>query len=147
MTRATLRTLNAKRDSSRRSLSPSEKYDKNQFLSIFYPICIGDVLDERYRVKHKLGHGGFTTIWMAHDLQGKRYVNGYLNDRYDAVAGGRGKPTQSWNCALRQSKSLSCAIIRMVMSLLSDPNDSNCLWGMVPLDHLGRKVKYEALAW
>lgn len=53
---------------------PPEKYDKEQFSSVFYPICIGDVLNERYRVEHKLGHGGFATVWMAHDLQDKRDV-------------------------------------------------------------------------
>ena len=28
---------------------------------------IGQVLDQRYCIEHKLGHGGFSTVWMAHD--------------------------------------------------------------------------------
>lgn len=37
----------------------------------YYPICIGDVLDQRYRIEHKLGHGGYSTVWMAYDMQTK----------------------------------------------------------------------------
>lgn len=33
----------------------------------YYPIRIGMVLARRYRIEHKLGHGGFSTVWMAHD--------------------------------------------------------------------------------
>lgn len=34
---------------------------------LYYPMRIGQVLDQRYRIEHKLGHGGFSTVWMAHD--------------------------------------------------------------------------------
>ncbi|KAF4122025.1 hypothetical protein GMORB2_7618 [Geosmithia morbida] len=34
---------------------------------VHYPICIGDVLASRYRVEHRLGHGGFSTVSMADD--------------------------------------------------------------------------------
>jgi serine/threonine protein kinase len=40
----------------------------------YYPICIGNVLAQRYRIEHKLGHGGFSTIWMAHDIVTKKDV-------------------------------------------------------------------------
>jgi hypothetical protein len=33
----------------------------------YYPICIGDVLHNRYRIIHKLGWGGFSTVWLARD--------------------------------------------------------------------------------
>lgn len=33
-----------------------------------YPIRIGEVLAGRYRILHKLGHGSFSTVWMAFDL-------------------------------------------------------------------------------
>ncbi|KAL2857361.1 kinase-like domain-containing protein [Aspergillus pseudoustus] len=36
---------------------------------VFYPICLGEVFDGRYLVEHKLGFGGGSTVWMAHDLQ------------------------------------------------------------------------------
>ncbi|KAF1828558.1 kinase-like protein [Decorospora gaudefroyi] len=40
----------------------------------YYPICIGNVLAQRYRIEHKLGHGGFSTVWMAHDILTKKDV-------------------------------------------------------------------------
>ena len=43
---------------------PAERYDEG----LYYPICIGEVLVDRYRIEHKLGHGGFSTVWMAHDM-------------------------------------------------------------------------------
>ncbi|TVY85935.1 Serine/threonine-protein kinase [Lachnellula willkommii] len=49
---------------------PRERYDKG----LYYPICIGEVLAGRYRIKHKLGWGGFSTVWMAHDMQHQKDV-------------------------------------------------------------------------
>jgi serine/threonine protein kinase len=40
----------------------------------YYPTCIGNILAQRYRIEHKLGHGGFSTVWMAHDIVSKRDV-------------------------------------------------------------------------
>lgn len=44
------------------------------FNGLFYPVCIGDILAGRYRIEHKLGHGGFSVVWMAHDLHRGRDV-------------------------------------------------------------------------
>ncbi|KAF4453122.1 cmgc protein kinase [Fusarium austroafricanum] len=35
---------------------------------VCYPICIGEVIEGRYRIVHKLGHGSFSTVWMAYDM-------------------------------------------------------------------------------
>jgi hypothetical protein len=41
----------------------------------YHPIHLGDCLDEgRYRVIHKLGHGGFSTVWLCRDSQEDKYV-------------------------------------------------------------------------
>ncbi|OQE11651.1 hypothetical protein PENVUL_c002G01696 [Penicillium vulpinum] len=41
----------------------------------YYPLQIGDELNNsRYRVIDKLGYGGYSTIWLARDLQMARYV-------------------------------------------------------------------------
>jgi hypothetical protein len=38
----------------------------------YYGTYIGAVLAKRYRIEHKLGFGGFSTVWMAHDIKKKR---------------------------------------------------------------------------
>lgn len=36
----------------------------------FHPVALGDKFkDSRYVVRHKLGHGGFSTVWLASDEQ------------------------------------------------------------------------------
>lgn len=34
----------------------------------FYPIKLGQVLNKRYQVTTKLGHGANSTVWLARDL-------------------------------------------------------------------------------
>ncbi|KAG5743986.1 hypothetical protein H9Q72_013106 [Fusarium xylarioides] len=34
---------------------------------ICYPLSIGEIIADRYRIIHKLGHGSFSTVWMAYD--------------------------------------------------------------------------------
>ncbi|KAL9104700.1 MAG: hypothetical protein Q9163_000378 [Psora crenata] len=49
-----------------------EKYRKGGF----HPIHLGDALKGgRYCVLHKLGHGGFSTVWLAHDKLQDRLVS------------------------------------------------------------------------
>lgn len=52
---------------------PWEQYQEMNS-RLYYPLCIGEILNQRYRIEHKVGHGGFSTVWMAHDLQDKRDV-------------------------------------------------------------------------
>lgn len=40
----------------------------------YYPVHINDRLDKRYRVVHKLGHGTFSTAWLAIDEKTTKYV-------------------------------------------------------------------------
>ncbi|GKT49985.1 SRSF protein kinase 2 [Colletotrichum spaethianum] len=41
---------------------------------VYHPIRIDDRLNERYRVVHKLGHGTFSTAWLAVDEKLSKYV-------------------------------------------------------------------------
>jgi serine/threonine protein kinase len=49
---------------------PRERYAKG----LYYPVQIGDTLDSRYRIEHKLGWGGYSTVWLAHDTQQDKAV-------------------------------------------------------------------------
>ncbi|CAG8174102.1 unnamed protein product [Penicillium nalgiovense] len=40
----------------------------------YHPIQIGDHFHSRYRVVHKLGHGSYSTAWLARDEQCNKYV-------------------------------------------------------------------------
>ncbi|KAI9158081.1 putative serine/threonine-protein kinase clkA [Paramyrothecium foliicola] len=52
---------------------PAERYEPGSTYE-YYPVSIGLVVSGRYKVIHKLGHGGFSTVWMAHDLSKKKDV-------------------------------------------------------------------------
>ena len=39
----------------------------------YHPICLDDRLQNRYRVVHKLGHGTFSTVWLARDQQTQQH--------------------------------------------------------------------------
>jgi serine/threonine protein kinase len=71
-----------------------EKYLKYYLprLGSWYPVQIGEVLEQRYQVLHKLGHGGFSTVWMARDLHNQKDValkivmsgiDGYSSGEYE----------------------------------------------------------------
>ncbi|KAJ5457233.1 hypothetical protein N7530_012507 [Penicillium desertorum] len=53
---------------------PWHRYSTVDNQYVLYPIHLGEVLNERYLVEHKLGFGGGSTVWMAFDLQDKRDV-------------------------------------------------------------------------
>ena len=40
----------------------------------YHPIMIGDILHGRYHITDKLGFGGYSTVWLAHDTHLKQYV-------------------------------------------------------------------------
>jgi serine/threonine protein kinase len=61
-----------------------DQFDLTDFLDVedleryapggFHPVHIGDTFNHRYKVIHKLGSGGFATIWLARDRLDSRYV-------------------------------------------------------------------------
>ncbi|KAK2591571.1 hypothetical protein QQS21_010741 [Conoideocrella luteorostrata] len=49
---------------------PRERYAEGSY----YPVQIGEILHSRYRIEHKLGWGGYSTVWLAHDAQQAKKV-------------------------------------------------------------------------
>lgn len=66
----------------------------------YHPVMIGDVLHNRYRIVDKLGHGGYSTVWLARDTALKRYIALKVNTadahpREATVLGALSKPSSS----------------------------------------------------
>lgn len=40
----------------------------------YHPVVVGDTFNGRYHIVHKLGHGTFSTTWLAYDDRSRRYV-------------------------------------------------------------------------
>ncbi|OGM49555.1 hypothetical protein ABOM_001763 [Aspergillus bombycis] len=40
----------------------------------YHPVKIGDQFRSRYRILHKLGYGSYSTTWLAHDDENRKYV-------------------------------------------------------------------------
>ena len=40
----------------------------------FFPVDIGQVISDRFKIIHKLGFGGYSTVWLARDQTFHRYV-------------------------------------------------------------------------
>ncbi|RAL14568.1 uncharacterized protein BO97DRAFT_465080 [Aspergillus homomorphus CBS 101889] len=64
------------RSTSRVLYEPIESVERMEYYQKggYHPMNIGDHFHARYRVVHKLGHGTYSTIWLARDEISKRYV-------------------------------------------------------------------------
>ncbi|KAI0846991.1 kinase-like protein [Daldinia vernicosa] len=40
----------------------------------FYPLDVGETIIDRFKVVHKLGHGGIATVWFCWDLQEEKWI-------------------------------------------------------------------------
>jgi hypothetical protein len=46
----------------------SQEYISRYCPGGYHPVCLGDTFkDHRYKIYHKLGFGGFSTVWLAKD--------------------------------------------------------------------------------
>ncbi|KAL4886849.1 kinase-like domain-containing protein [Aspergillus karnatakaensis] len=60
------------------TIQPSEVLDEERFETFkqgqYYPANIGDVINSKNQITGKLGFGTTSTVWLARDLEGHRYV-------------------------------------------------------------------------
>jgi serine/threonine protein kinase len=83
---------------------PLERYFSN---TPYFPAHIGQVLNQRYRIEHKLGYGGFSTVWMAYDIQTRTSVALKIT-----VAGARGEEELRIQNEIRHSaRNPSCLVL------------------------------------
>ncbi|KMU91763.1 hypothetical protein CIHG_09636 [Coccidioides immitis H538.4] len=121
------------------------------------------LLKKRYRVVHKLGHGAFSTVWLAHDLQKKVDValkimtadcewNHEFRMQNEIIR--HLKDTDTSNLLLYQDTSLYQVVIAIAIIASSsspcgiihgDVSGGNVLWDMVPLDKYNTATKYKYL--
>ncbi|KAF3492202.1 protein kinase domain-containing protein [Arthroderma uncinatum] len=47
-----------------------EKYEPGGY----HPLLIGDIIHDRYKIVNKLGFGGYSIVWLAHDIRDRQYV-------------------------------------------------------------------------
>jgi hypothetical protein len=61
---------------SRHPYEPIEGVERLEIYCVggYHPINIGDHIHTRYQVVQKLGHGAFSTIWLARDQRHGKYV-------------------------------------------------------------------------
>ncbi|KAL4932072.1 kinase-like protein [Aspergillus undulatus] len=156
-------------------VEPWSKYDCKATPNVFYPICLGEVLNERYLVEHKIDAGGFSTVWMALDLQENKdvAVKVIVEDAFHLVTYLDTFLLPGNNCHHRvmvlplmgpcldrytvDKFAITTRISAAKQSLEAletlhkagivhrDLNERNRIWGMAPLQHLSRSAKYEAL--
>jgi hypothetical protein len=55
-------------------VEPWYRYKTEGEENSLYPIFLGEMLNGRYLVEHKIGFGGGSTVWMAFDIQDKKNV-------------------------------------------------------------------------
>ncbi|CAG8938994.1 unnamed protein product [Penicillium salamii] len=60
-----------------KTIPPTHVLEEERFEHFrkYYPAHIGEVLNSRYQIVGKLGFGTTSTVWLARDLEGHRYVS------------------------------------------------------------------------
>ncbi|OAX78444.1 CMGC/SRPK protein kinase [Emergomyces africanus] len=94
--------------------------EKTQYYSParFYPARLGEVLNDRYQLATKLGHGSNSTVWLARDLNQWRW----LKDKYVAL---------KINSSIRQSQKHTARSELDTLRILSETNRHHKGWWFV----------------
>ena len=61
----------------------------------FYPARIGEILNDRYQIATKLGHGSRSSVWLARDLYQFVLAYSHFKVHIDSL-GGAGRTSDMW---------------------------------------------------
>lgn len=66
---SSFKSLSSSMETGRVRYRPIEYVERMEYYEPggYHPVKIGDCFHNRYRVIHKLGHGSYSTIWLARD--------------------------------------------------------------------------------
>ncbi|PGG99604.1 serine/threonine protein kinase [Helicocarpus griseus UAMH5409] len=156
------------------AVEPWHRYDTKDNPRVLYPICL-EVLNNRYLIEHKLGSGGFSTVWMAYDLGDKRDVALKVMSLKTEIAENEIRIQDKIRRKVPDSSHLVTYLATFHLprdgnegqhrvlynveteedahgnpyvcgqAVASDLNDTNCMWGSSPLHNFSRSVKYKTL--
>ncbi|OOO07439.1 hypothetical protein OAory_01039390 [Aspergillus oryzae] len=139
-------------------VEPWYNYDIKETSHVFHPICLGEVLNGRYLVGNKMGSGGGSTVWMAHDFQETKDVALKVMASREVLVFPLMGPCLNWVILRDMPMATRMSAARQLLEAVeiytklglytvysTDLNERNCMWGMAPLHNLSRSAKYEAL--
>ena len=97
----------------------------------YHPVELGDKFSNRYVVEHKLGYGGYSTVWLARDLLQERLValkimaapgsgNGCLETTFLRRLGPGPQNSNSWSASPFEPSSDYCSQLSSFPALLDE---------------------------
>lgn len=118
----------------------------------YHPVVVNELLHVRYRIADKLGFGGYSTIWLAHDDQLKRYVAVKVNISNPLQAGREPSILRTLGGSRSASQDIYAATDTRdaVPSILDQfgiqgPNGTHICYTMVPAQKNLREASFSRL--
>ncbi|KAI1905540.1 hypothetical protein LOZ12_006743 [Ophidiomyces ophidiicola] len=119
----------------------------------YHPVVIGNVLHGRYRIVDKLGFGGYSTLWLARDIQLCRYVVvkvGVADSRPHETRilrqlSAQDPPSSSTSTTVKSSKGRDLIPVLLDEFKIKGPNGIHPCYTMTPAQCNLREASYSRL--